>query len=79
MTDRDLYTHSTLVQNPETKVIVSHTVGVPQYGPVNEDMIRDEWRIAYVYHENPVDLLTKPLPTGEKSRNFVICYSGVGC
>ena len=42
------------------------------YHFVREGVARDEWRTAYVNtHENPVDLLTKPLPAGEKRRNFV--------
>ena len=42
------------------------------YHFVREGSARDEWRIAYVNtHENPSDLLTKPLPDGEKRRRFV--------
>jgi hypothetical protein len=38
---------------------------------VREGTARDEWRTAYVNtHENPSDLLTKPLPSGEKRRKF---------
>ena len=37
------------------------------YHFVREGVARDEWRTAYVNkHENPADLLTKPLPAGEK-------------
>ena len=39
---------------------------------VRESVARDEWRTAHVNtHENPADLLTKPLPSGEKRKNFV--------
>ena len=42
------------------------------YHFVREGVARDEWRTAYVNtHENPADLLTKPLPAGEKRRKFV--------
>ena len=42
------------------------------YHFVREGVARDEWRTAYVNtHENPADLLTKPLPNGEKRRGFV--------
>jgi len=40
MTDRDLYCRSTLTQDPETLVVISHTIGVPQYGPETKDVIR---------------------------------------
>ena len=37
------------------------------YHFVREGSARDEWRMTYVNtHENEVDLLTKPLPNGEK-------------
>ena len=33
---------------------------------------RDEWRTTYVNtHDNEADLLTKPLPSGEKRKGFV--------
>ena len=39
---------------------------------VREGSARDEWRTAYVNtHENPADLLTKPLPSGEKRSSFI--------
>ena len=42
------------------------------YHFVREGVARDEWRTAYVNtHENPADLLTKPLPSGEKRKSFV--------
>ena len=42
------------------------------YHFVREGCARDEWRTAYVNtHLNPSDLLTKPLPSGEKRRSFV--------
>jgi hypothetical protein len=42
------------------------------YHFVREGAARDEWRTAYVNtHENPADLLTKPLPSGEKRWKFV--------
>ncbi len=42
------------------------------YHFVREGSARDEWRLAYVNtHNNPSDLLTKPLPDGEKRRAFV--------
>ena len=42
------------------------------YHFVREGCARDEWRTAYVNtHVNPADLLTKPLPSGEKRRRFV--------
>ena len=40
---------------------------------VREGVARDEWRTAYVNtHENPADLLTKPLPAGAKRKAFVM-------
>ena len=37
------------------------------YHFVREGSARDEWRIAYINtHLNVADLLTKPLPSGEK-------------
>lgn len=42
------------------------------YHFVREGAARDEWRTAYVNtHDNPADLLTKPLPSGEKRHGFV--------
>ena len=42
------------------------------YHFVREGSARDEWRIAYINtHENPADLLTKALPSGEKRTGFV--------
>ena len=42
------------------------------YHFVREGAARDEWRTAYVNtHLNPADLLTKPLPAGEKRSGFV--------
>lgn len=42
------------------------------YHFVREGCARDEWRTAYIStHLNPADLLTKPLPSGEKRRRFV--------
>jgi hypothetical protein len=42
------------------------------YHFVREGSARNEWRTAYVNtHLNPADLLTKPLPPGEKQKSFV--------
>ena len=42
------------------------------YHFVREGSARDEWRTTYVNtHFNPADLLTKPLPAGEKRMRFV--------
>ena len=42
------------------------------YHFVREGVAKDEWRTAYVNtHENPADLLTKPLPAGDKRMKFV--------
>ena len=42
------------------------------YHFVREGAARDEWRTTYVNtHDNPADLLTKPLPAGEKRHGFV--------
>ena len=42
------------------------------YHFVREGCARDEWRTAYVNtHDNPADLLTKPLPSGEKRDKFI--------
>ena len=42
------------------------------YHFVREGVARDEWRTAHINtHENPADLLTKPLPAGEKRHHFV--------
>ena len=39
---------------------------------VREGVAKNEWRTTHVNtHENPADLLTKPLPTGEKRHGFV--------
>ena len=42
------------------------------YHFVQEGCARDEWRTAYIStHENVDDMLTKPLPSGEKRCKFV--------
>ena len=42
------------------------------YHFVREGTARDEWRTTYVNTSlNPADLLTKPLPAGEKRTHFV--------
>ena len=42
------------------------------YHFVREGCARDEWRTSYINtHENPADLLTKPLPSGQKRSGFV--------
>ena len=42
------------------------------YHFVREGCARDEWRTSYINtHQNPADLLTKPLPSGEKRIGFV--------
>ena len=42
------------------------------YHFVREGCARNEWRTAYVNtYLNPADLLTKPLPAGEKRTSFV--------
>ena len=42
------------------------------YHFVREGCARDEWRTAYVNtHDNLADLLTKPLPSGEKRDRFL--------
>jgi hypothetical protein len=42
------------------------------YHFVREGCARDEWRTAYVNtHDNPADLLTKPLASGEKRSKFI--------
>ena len=42
------------------------------YHFVREGCARDEWRTTYVNtHDNPADLLTKPLPSGEKRSKFI--------
>ena len=42
------------------------------YHFIREGCARDEWRMAYVNtHDNPADLLTKPLSSGEKRVGFV--------
>ncbi len=42
------------------------------YHFVREGCARDEWRTTYVNtHDNPSDLLTKPLPSGEKRTKFI--------
>jgi hypothetical protein len=42
------------------------------YHFVREGCAKDEWRTTYVNtHSNPADLLTKPLPAGEKRKKFV--------
>ena len=39
---------------------------------VREGTAKDEWRTTYINtHENVADLLTKPLPSGEKQWKFV--------
>ena len=46
----------------------SHSIA---YHFVREGCAHDEWRTTYVNtHLNPADLLTKPLPSGEKRRSF---------
>ena len=42
------------------------------YHFVREGVARNEWRTTYVNtQDNPADLLTKPLPAGEKRIKFV--------
>ena len=42
------------------------------YHFVREGVARDEWRTSYVNtDENPADILTKPVPAGEKRRKKV--------
>ena len=42
------------------------------YHLVREGVARDEWRTAHVNtNDNEADLLTKPLPSGEKRKSFV--------
>ena len=42
------------------------------YHCVREGCARDEWRTVYIStHDNVTDLLTKPLPSGEKRWKFV--------
>ena len=42
------------------------------YHFVREGIVRDEWRTTYVNtHDITADLLTKPLPAGEKRHMFV--------
>ena len=42
------------------------------YHFVREGCARDEWQTAYIStHENVADMLTKPLPSGEKRWKFV--------
>ena len=42
------------------------------YHFVREGVAKEEWRTTYVNtHDNPADLLTKPLPAGEKRTRFV--------
>ena len=42
------------------------------YHFIREGCARDEWRTTYINtHENYADLLTKPLPSGEKRSRFV--------
>ena len=42
------------------------------YHFVREGCARDEWRTTYINtHLNPADMLTKPLPPGEKRSKFV--------
>ena len=37
------------------------------YHFIGEGCAKDEWRMTYINtHLNPADLLTKPLPSGEK-------------
>jgi len=42
------------------------------YHFVREGCARDEWRLAYIStHENVADLMTKPLPAGDKRMGFI--------
>ena len=42
------------------------------YHFVREGCAADEWRVAYVNtHDNTADLLTKPLPSGDKRNGFI--------
>ncbi|MEM8909821.1 MAG: START domain-containing protein, partial [Bacteroidota bacterium] len=38
--DRELYAKATLEQDPETKVVTTINIGLPDYAPKNEDFIR---------------------------------------
>ena len=45
------------------------------YHQVREGSALDEWRVTYINtHDNPADLLTKNLPSGEKRLRFVKLY-----
>jgi hypothetical protein len=42
------------------------------YHFVREGCAKDEWRTGYINtHDNVVDLVTKPLPSGEKQTKFI--------
>ena len=42
------------------------------YHFVRDGCARDEWRTTYVNtHDNPADLMTKPLAAGEKRTRFI--------
>ncbi len=42
------------------------------YHYVREGVAKDEWRVAYINtHDNLADLLTKPIPGGEKRTRFI--------
>ena len=66
----------------DNKLVLAHTkvpasilknkMNILSYNFVREGCKRDEWRMAYVNTNlNLADLLTKPLPSGEKQWGFV--------
>ncbi len=62
---------SILVNTTRPESQLKKTQSIP-YHHVCKGCAKDEWHTSYVnMHENVADLLTKPLPSGEKRWKFV--------
>ena len=63
---------SLLANTTMPKSMLKKNTQIIAYHFVREGCVRDEWRTAYIStHENVADILTKPLPSGEKRWKFV--------
>ena len=63
---------SVLSNNTMTEFMLKKETQSIAYHFVREGCARDEWQTAYIStHENVDDMLTKPLPPGEKRWKFV--------
>ena len=63
---------SVLANTTMTEYMLKNKTQNIEYHFVQEGCAFDEWRTAYIStHENVADMLTKPLPSGDKRWKFV--------